>query len=174
MNSVDKSQRVLKLENARESAVENAGENSQLDHARIAHGLSQIKQLFNSLRKDNVAEVRDYYTKDVVFIDPFVEIRGVDNLVQHLANQYANLDSCTFDYGEQFIDAEKATLSWSMSVRHPALANSKEILVDGMTLFVFEGDQISFQRDYYDAGAMLYEHVPVIGTVIRKIRKRLQ
>jgi len=109
-----------------------------------------------------------------VFIDPFVELHGVDDLVSHLARQYANLNSCKFQYGEQLIHANRASLCWLMTVQHPSLANNKEISVDGITFFEFDEDKIAFHRDYYDAGSMLYEHVPLIGSVIRKIRKRLQ
>jgi len=149
-------------------------ENGRLHNAQIAQNLTRVKQFYNTLGIDNVQETRDIFTQNVVFIDPFVEIRGVDNLVQHFSGQYANLDSCSFDYGDEFMDSDKASLCWSMRMCHPSLANNKEIVIEGMTLFGFDGNRVSMQRDYYDAGAMLYEHVPLIGGVIRKIRKRLQ
>jgi hypothetical protein len=32
---------------------------------------------------------------------------------------------------------------------------------------------VYYHRDYYDAGSMLYEHIPLMGYAIRKIKKKV-
>ena len=48
-----------------------------------------------------------------------------------------------------------------------------EIILPGVSYLTFEDGKIREQRDYYDLGAMLYEHVPLVGYVIDKIKQRL-
>ena len=34
-------------------------------------------------------------------------------------------------------------------------------------------DKVYYQQDQYDLGAMIYEHIPVIGPVVRFLKRRL-
>jgi hypothetical protein len=36
-----------------------------------------------------------------------------------------------------------------------------------------QGEKIIRQRDYYDAGQMIYEHLPLLGWVVRGIKRRV-
>jgi hypothetical protein len=47
------------------------------------------------------------------------------------------------------------------------------VVVPGMTYLRF-ADRISYQRDHFDAGALVYEHVPLLGWLIRLLKRRLQ
>jgi hypothetical protein len=46
------------------------------------------------------------------------------------------------------------------------------IVVPGVTLLRF-GDRITHQRDHFDAGALVYEHVPLLGALVRLVKRRL-
>jgi len=34
-------------------------------------------------------------------------------------------------------------------------------------------ERVTYQRDYFDAGAMVYEHVPLFGWIVRWIKRLL-
>lgn len=36
------------------------------------------------------------------------------------------------------------------------------------------GEKIFRQRDYYDAGEMLYEHLPLLGWAVRGVKRRVR
>ena len=36
------------------------------------------------------------------------------------------------------------------------------------------GQQILHQRDYYDAGEMIYEHLPLLGWAVRGVKRRVR
>ena len=58
-----------------------------------------------------------------------------------------------------------------MNYAHPKLAGGKDIVVDGATDLMFE-EKIIYHRDYIDMGQMLYEQIPVLGSIIRYIKKK--
>jgi hypothetical protein len=37
-----------------------------------------------------------------------------------------------------------------------------------------ENDLITRQRDYYDAGEMIYEHLPLLGWAVRGVKRRVK
>jgi hypothetical protein len=35
-------------------------------------------------------------------------------------------------------------------------------------------DRVVLQRDYYDAGEMIYEHLPLLGWAVRSVKRRVR
>jgi hypothetical protein len=61
-----------------------------------------------------------------------------------------------------------------MTLAHSKMNGGKPYIVPGIThLKTNEEGQISYHRDYYDAGQMLYEQIPLIRNIIRLIKRRL-
>jgi hypothetical protein len=61
-----------------------------------------------------------------------------------------------------------------MRYRHPRLkAGKHDIKVDGVTLLRWENNLVVQHQDIFDAGSLLYEHLPVIGWLIHKLKERM-
>jgi hypothetical protein len=45
--------------------------------------------------------------------------------------------------------------------------------VDGFSQISFEDNKVKHHRDYFDLGSMLYEQIPVLGLLIKKIKSGL-
>ena len=52
-----------------------------------------------------------------------------------------------------------------------ALLNA--IVVEGTTHVRYRDDKVCYHRDYFDGADLVYEHVPVLGSLIRTIRKKV-
>ena len=50
---------------------------------------------------------------------------------------------------------------------------NKYINVDGITQLKVVDDIIVYHKDYYDLGEMVYEHIPLLGYFVKKIKTRL-
>jgi hypothetical protein len=44
----------------------------------------------------------------------------------------------------------------------------------GCSVVDTENDLITHQRDYYDAGEMIYEHLPLLGWAVRGVKRRVK
>ena len=63
---------------------------------------------------------------------------------------------------------------WTMTYRHPKLHKGKQdIRVEGVSLLQWKDGKIIRHQDIFDAGTMLYEHIPVLGWMIKKLKERL-
>lgn len=61
-----------------------------------------------------------------------------------------------------------------MSYRHPRLNGGELISLEGCSLLRWNGaGKVVRHRDYFDAGALLYQHVPLLGAAIRWLQRRL-
>lgn len=135
--------------------------------------LRQFAQDFAGLHKDNLDRLGRLYSDDALFCDPLHEVRGLANLQRYFAGLYASVSELRFDFHgfDQVHDGE-GYLRWTMSYRHPRLAGGQLIRVEGCSHLLWDR-KVYQHRDYFDAGSLLYEHLPVLGSAIRWLKRRL-
>lgn len=128
---------------------------------------------FAALDAGNLQRLGQLYSDDVLFRDPLHEVRGLPALQRYFAELYANVGRLEFDFHgfDQVVDGE-GYLRWTMHFRHPRLRGGARISVDGCSHLLW-WDKVYQHRDYFDAGAMLYEHLPLMGGVIAWLKRRL-
>lgn len=136
--------------------------------------LSQFAQAFNGLNKHNLAKLDELYSHDVVFCDPLHEVHGLVNVQAYFAQMYANVSELRFEfYAFDEVSEGQGYLRWNMHYRHPRLAAGQLIAVQGCSHLQWRDAKVYSHRDYFDAGALLYEHLPVLGGVIGWLKRRL-
>ena len=128
--------------------------------------------IYQQLNKHNLSLLDDIYHPDIHFIDPLHEVNGLKNLHLYFANLYSNVSECHFDIGDAHMSGQHAFVYWVMTYRHPKLAGHRKIMVNGHSHLVFAADKIINHRDYFDVGALLYRHIPVLGSIVKLIDKR--
>lgn len=135
------------------------------------HFLATYQQLQASCL-DLLAEI---YTEDIVFIDPAHEIRGRQQLTAYFAALYANISEIGFDFSEPMLVGNRGYVQWSMLFRHPRLNGGRVVTVPGTSFLRFaDSGLVEYHRDYFDLGALLYEQVPLLGVVIKTLKRRMQ
>ena len=139
--------------------------------------MSDLVQRFMGLYRDlpevGAERFATVYRSDVLFVDPFHRLQGLPALQRYLATVYAGTRDAGFDCEDPLVSGSAAVVVWSLSFRHPRLAGGREIEVPGISHLRFD-DLIFEHRDYYDAGALLYEHVPLLGPFVRYLKRRLR
>ncbi|KPW09577.1 Uncharacterized protein ALO91_03445, partial [Pseudomonas syringae pv. aceris] len=113
------------------------------------------------------------YSEDVSFSDPMHDIHGLAAMRRYFGELYANVQDLHFDF-QAFDEVRpgEGYLVWTMSYSHPRLAAGRTIRVEGCSHLKWR-DKVYRHRDYFDAGALLYEHLPIMGRVIHWLKKRL-
>jgi limonene-1,2-epoxide hydrolase len=139
-----------------------------------ASGVARVREIFNAMGRDTLHLCDEFYAQDVVFIDPFHRIEGRAALRDYYARMYENVQAIRFDFSGETCGEGEAVLYWTMTYRHPRIGGGKPVAVEGCSRLVFDEEgRVLLHRDYFDAGAMLYEHLPLLGRGIRFIRERV-
>lgn len=134
----------------------------------------RIRELFNAMARETTHLVDELYEADVRFDDPFHRIDGREALRAYYARMYAGVLGIRFDFSDETVGADDLVLYWTMRYRHARLRGGAEISLEGCSRLVYgETGRIARHRDYFDAGALLYEHVPLLGRAVRLIRERV-
>ena len=127
---------------------------------------------YKEFSQESIPGLDEMYHQNVILQDPFSKLEGLDNVKQHFSQMMQNVSYCRFEIINVVSNEGQAFITWTMVFAHPKLNNHEEIVVDGVSDIKFD-ERISYHRDYFDVGAMFYEHVPVVKGVIKMLKKRL-
>ncbi|MFC0141683.1 nuclear transport factor 2 family protein [Erwinia mallotivora] len=136
--------------------------------------LERLVTLYQQLDKIDLSQLAEVYHDDICLIDPVAEHTRLHVVEHYFASLLKNLHYCRFEVSECHLFNGTALLIWQMIYAHPALQRGSEQHLSGSSHLRFHDEKIIYQRDYYDMGTMLYEKIPVLGSVIRQLKKRLQ
>jgi hypothetical protein len=137
--------------------------------------LERFARDFASLNASNMDRLGTLYADEVHFSDPLHEVHGLVELSRYFEQLYANVSQLEFDFtGFDEVREGQGYLRWTMRYRHPRLKRGALISVDGCSLLCWnDAGKVVRHRDFFDAGALLYEHLPLLGCVIGWLRRRL-
>ena len=135
--------------------------------------LQSFAQRFATLDTHNLDLLNDLYSEDVEFRDPLHQINGLPALRAYFAQLYAKVPECHYRFeGTDELEPGHGYIRWILHFRHPQLAGGQLISLQGCSHLRWH-ERVHFHQDYFDAGALLYEHVPAMGSVIRWLKGRL-
>ncbi|RUO77663.1 nuclear transport factor 2 family protein [Idiomarina seosinensis] len=135
--------------------------------------VDSLKSFYDEFKTENLDQLDEMYHEEVSFTDPIHQLVGLEDLKKYFEHSTENVDYCHFAFDDELVGEDKAFLAWQMRFAHPKLGDGMEIVLPGVSYLKFEDGKIREQQDHYDLGAMLYEHVPLVGYVIDKIKQRL-
>lgn len=134
--------------------------------------VERFKDVYNRLNAHSLQLLTDLYSEQVVFQDPFRRLEGLAALRSYCEELYRNTIAASFSFEQELVTEHSAMLMWTMSVKHARLNGGALVMVPGATHLRFR-EKVDYHRDYFDAGALLYEHVPVLGLLVRAIKRRM-
>ena len=139
---------------------------------KLTFNIERFKQLYKTFDTETPAQLPKLYHPAIIFKDPIHELKGLAALTDYFASFCKQDNQYRFEFTNEVISHDQAFFQWQMHYAHPSLGNGKSLLFNGGTLIKFNA-QIIYHEDFYDMGAMIYQHVPLLGWAVRKINARI-
>ncbi len=134
-------------------------------------GADAYIHFYETMTPDSLARLPELVTPDIHFVDPFNDVTGIAPLRRILARMFADLREPRFVVTHQAWSGEVCFLRWDFTARSQSGAPWK---IEGMSELRFAPDgKVARHVDHWDSGRQLYEKLPLIGAVLRLIRRRL-
>jgi hypothetical protein len=134
--------------------------------------LENFIDIYQKLSTDNLSLLELLYDQDIQFQDPMHQITGFSALHDYFSQLYKNVSACDFEITQVLHQDDQAAIYWRMSYSHKRLNQGKAIIVEGHSLIKGLDKKVIYHRDYLDLGQMFYQHLPVLGGVIKWLNKR--
>lgn len=130
---------------------------------------------FNTMNRTNVSDVVDtFYHEDIEFSDPVEKIKGRQGIKDYYNNMYKNVKEIKFAFSEFVSQGDTVVGVWVMTLKTDSLNGGEPFSVDGTSVIRFKDGKAVYHRDYFDMGAFIYEKIPVVGWMVRKVKNKLK
>ena len=135
----------------------------------------KVRFFYEKLNKDSMHLVDEFYDPQIDFIDPIHSLKGSDKMKEYYSNLYKNAENVQFEFKDFVQSEEKVVAVWKMTLKTDKLNGGEPYSVEGNSVIHFgPSGKAIYHRDYFDLGAFVYEKIPVVGYVVKKIKNRMK
>lgn len=132
--------------------------------------LDAVVAWFETLSPESLAGIGAIYAPEARFKDPFNDVRGSDAIRRVFAHMFVQVGDPRFRVTERWQHERGAVLLWDFTF----VSRGATQTVRGASHLAFAPDgRIAWHRDYWDPAEELYEKVPVLGALMRALKRRL-
>jgi limonene-1,2-epoxide hydrolase len=137
----------------------------------MSQAVKNFVAYFEKLSDNKDYDLGQLYDDNIVFQDPVKIIRGLPNLKAYFYELNSNVENGYLEILSTNITEQQAFVEWKMHItaKKPV---KKNVTASGISVLHFN-DKITSQRDYFDAGELFYEHIPLLGSIIRFLKRKL-
>ena len=116
-------------------------------------------------------KIKTVYAESAYFRDGYREVRGLENIEAYFLKSAETVHECTFDIQDVAIHEGNYYFRWVMNLTTKRWKD-EPITAVGMSHVRFDKDgKVIFHQDYWDT-SLVYEKIPIMGSVIRWVRKQ--
>lgn len=135
--------------------------------------LARLVQFFEHLSPADLPRLGMLYASDARFKDPFNEVQGLADIEAVFSHMFRTLDAPRFVITGQIVQGDQAVLTWDFMFSFKGKPPTQT--VRGATHLQFnEAGLVTLHRDYWDAAEELYEKLPLLGTLMRWLKRRVR
>ena len=137
-------------------------------NCRVA--LAGIVRFYETLAPETLDQLPGLYAADARFKDPFNDVVGIAAIAGIFRHMFTTVEAPRFEVTTRILTGREAMLGWDFHLR----LRGRPVLIRGVTHLSFDTDGlVCLHRDYWDAAEELYERLPIIGGLMRWLKRRL-
>lgn len=135
---------------------------------------ARVVRYFETLTVASLADIGTVYVADARFKDPFNDVQGLAAIRRIYAHMFETLDAPRFVVVDALPAGNRCCLVWQLRFGAGGGRPGPVHLICGASHLRFAADgRIELHRDYWDPAEELYEKVPLLGLLMRALRRRL-
>ena len=135
--------------------------------------VERLVQFFEELQPQDLPHLSELYAPEARFKDPFNEVQGLPAIERIFAHMFEALDTPHFIVAERIVQGHQCFLAWDVRFRFKRFDTHSWQTVRGGTHLTFnDAGLVTLHRDYWDAAEELYEKLPVVGGLMRWLKRR--
>ena len=116
--------------------------------------------LFSNLSPDNIDEFDNLISKDIIFVDPFNNVKGINSFKNIFYHMFENVKEPRFFVLDYSINKQRVFLKWKMTF----FAFKSLQTIEGMSELLLNGNgKVVSHTDYWDSLNGLFIKIPFIG-----------
>lgn len=149
-----------------------AGGEDSADSVDNAAALARLVAFYEGISEAALAQLASIYAADAWFKDPFNEVRGIAAITAIFRHMYQQVEDPRFVVGTSVLQGDDAFLTWDFHFRMKGAGSAPHTIRGASHLRFAAGGAVCLHRDYWDAAEELYEKLPLLGALMRWLKRR--
>ena len=133
--------------------------------------VESLKIQYEQISVESVDQLIQLYSPDARFKDPFNLVFGRDAIRDIFLKMFEQVDSPQFVIREVLQQESSACLLWEFKFKFKCWDTSEKSLTGVSWLQFDHTNLVSSHTDYWDPAEGIYEHLPLIGSLMRGLKK---
>ena len=130
--------------------------------------LAAYVKLFEEMTPQSVYLLDNYFTPDAVFQDPFNDVQGSEAIKRIFQHMYESCEQPRFVVHSSALSGDMAWIHWDFSFSF----RQRPMNIAGASMVRFnENGLVTEHIDYWDAASQVYEKLPLIGWLVRRLHR---
>ena len=144
--------------------------------AAVEAGLASFRDVFADLTRPDTGErMAALYADEVFFNDTLITLTSGREVADYMGATGEKLDTSRVVVDQTLRDGVDVYVRWRMDFATSAFGMKIDSKSIGMTHLRFDDDgRVVLHQDFWDAAGGLYEHLPLIGAVVRTAKKMMK
>jgi steroid Delta-isomerase len=134
--------------------------------------VARVIDLFERLAPADLPRLAEVYHPQARFKDPFNDVQGVAEIQRIFGHMFSALESPRFVVRDAIVQGDQAFLTWDFTFRMRRLLRQPQCIHGGSHLHFAADGRVQVHRDYWDAAEELYEKLPLLGALMRWLKRR--
>ncbi len=135
--------------------------------------VDRIVEAFQTLTPASVDALGTIYATDARFKDPFNEVQGLAAIQHIFRHMFVSLENPHFIVTGRVVQGRQCFLTWEFRFGFRRFKQGQaQCILGGSHLMLNAEGLIAVHRDYWDAAEELYEKLPVLGSLMRWLKRR--
>jgi steroid Delta-isomerase len=135
--------------------------------------VQKIVALFEEFKAADLPRLADIYSPDARFKDPFNDVQGVPAIQAIFAHMFQTLDAPRFVIHDVIVQGDQCFMAWDFVFCMRRFNPVQQTIRGSSHLKLAADGRITHHRDYWDAAEELYEKLPVLGALMRWLKRRV-
>lgn len=133
--------------------------------------LTKLCAAFEALTLENVDALLACYAATARFKDPFNEVVGQAAIGAIFRHMFTQVDAPRFTLVTVVEQGQDAFITWDFTFRMKRWNPAPQCIHGASHLQFGEDGKVTLHRDYWDAAEELYEKLPVLGGLMRALKR---
>ena len=135
--------------------------------------VARLAAYFEGLSPQSMAQLGQHYAAQARFKDPFNDVTGLPEIARIFEHMFVALIGPRFVVTQQVCQGAQCFLTWEFRFQFRAYHKGEEQVILGASHLVFDAQGlVTLHRDYWDAAEELYEKLPLVGSLMRWLKRR--
>ena len=141
--------------------------------ADCSGAVEKLVQFFEDLSPQSVQELALFYSPDARFKDPFNDVTGLPAIRHIFEHMFEALDAPRFVVTGRIVQGQQCFLTWEFHFAFRRFRQDQPQVILGGSHLVFSSQgYVTLHRDYWDAAEELYEKLPLVGRLMRWLKRQ--